>query len=312
MDGDLFDGGESTLPGDDEGWWTAVILEEKRWSPFSDEIDSEPHKSHPVKIDWELPRNLMKQDEIITLEVRGYNRGGLLVQGDQLQGFVPLSHLLLYDCNSGEEERRAQIISYVGSRIELKVIECDPGKDRIVFSERAAKAGCGKRKEIISNIQVGDIVEGCVTNITDFGVFLDLGGVEGLIHLSELSWGRVYRGCEIVRIGETLRVIVLSVNADNARIALSLKRLEVNPWESIAEKYHPGDVVPATVTTITGFGAFARLAEGVEGLIHISTLKPPAGAAIGDILKPGQCIHVKILHLDIEKRRLGFGLVHPE
>ena len=312
MDGDLFEGEESTLPGEDEGWWTAVLLEEKRWSPFSDEIDSEPHKSHPVKIDWEIPLRLMKQDEIITLEVRGYNRGGLLVQGDQLQGFVPLSHLLHYDSNSSEDERRTLINNYVGSRIELKVIECDPGKDRIVFSERAAKAGCGKRKEIISNIQVGEIVEGCVTNITDFGVFVDLGGVEGLIHLSELSWGRVHRGYEIVHIGETLRVMVLSVNADNARIALSLKRLEANPWESIGERYHPGDVVPATVATITRFGAFARLAEGVEGLIHISTLKPPAGTGIADILNPGQSIHVKILHLDIEKRRLGLGLVQPE
>lgn len=312
MDGDFVEGGENTLPGEDEGWWTAVLLEEKRLSPFSDEIESEPQKSHPVKIDWELPRQLMKQDEIITLEVRGYNRGGLLVQGDQLQGFVPLSHLLRFDSNSSEEERRALINNYVGSRIELKVIECDPGKDRIVFSERAAKAGCGKRKEIISNIQVGDIVEGCVTNITDFGVFVDLGGVEGLIHLSELSWGRVNRGCEIVHIGETLRVMVLSVNAENARIALSLKQLEANPWESIGVRYHPGDVVPATVTTITRFGAFARLAEGVEGLIHISTLKPPAGTGIADILNPGQSIHVKILHLDIEKRRLGLGLVHPE
>jgi small subunit ribosomal protein S1 len=145
MDGDLFEGEESTLPGEDEDWWTAVLLEEKRWNPFSDEIDSEPHKSHPIKIDWEIPLRLMKQDEIITLEVRGYNRGGLLVQGDQLQGFVPLSHLLHYDSNSSEDERRTLINNYVGSRIELKVIECDPGKDRIVFSERAAKAGCGKR-----------------------------------------------------------------------------------------------------------------------------------------------------------------------
>jgi len=312
MDGEIVDGGEITIPGEDEGWWAAVLLEEKRLAPFSDEIETEPQKSHPSKMDWALAQRLMGQDEIINLEVRGYNRGGLLVQGDHLQGFVPLSHLNHYDVNSCDEERRTLIIAYVGNRIDLKVIECDPAKDRIVFSERAAKAGCGKRNEIISNIQVGDIVEGCVTNITDFGVFVDLGGLEGLIHLSELSWGRVHRTQDIVQIGESIKVMVLSVNSENARIALSLKRLCANPWESIGERYHPGDVVPATVTTVTRFGAFVRLGEGVEGLIHISTLKPPAGTAIGDILKTGQSILVRILHLDIEKRRLGLGLVTPE
>jgi small subunit ribosomal protein S1 len=234
------------------------------------------------------------------------------VQGDRLQGFVPLSHLLRYDANSDEEERRNLISSYLGKNITLKIIECDPAKDRTVFSERAAKAGCGKRREIIANIKAGDVVEGCVTNFTEFGVFVDLGGVEGLIHLSELSWGRVERAGEIVHIGDVIHVVVLSVNPNNARIALSLKRLTPNPWETIGEKYHSGDVVKAVVTTLTRFGAFARLDEGVEGLIHISTLKLAPGTEIGDLLLIGQLIHVKILHLDIEKRRLGLELVVTE
>ncbi len=311
MNRELSLGGENMVPGDDESWWSAVLLEEKRWEPFSEETEKDYGKIQQSRVDWEQARLLMARDEVVNLEVRGYNRGGLLVQGDKLQGFVPLSHLLRYDVSASEDERRQLVMVYVGSRIDLKIIECDPAKDRIVFSERAAKAGCGKRKEIISNIQVGDIVEGCITNITDFGVFVDLGGVEGLIHLSELSWGRVHQGSEVVHVGELIRVVVLSVNANNARIALSLKRLNPNPWEFMGEKYHPGDVVQADVTTLTRFGVFARLTEGVEGLIHISTLKLAPGTELRDLFKPGQSIHVKILHLDIEKRRLGLGLVVP-
>jgi small subunit ribosomal protein S1 len=312
MNGDMSMGGENLAPGEDESWWSAVLLEEKRWEPFSEESEKESYKPQQNRMDWEQAHLLMATDEVVAMEVRGYNRGGLLVQGEMLQGFVPLSHLLQYDVSACEEERHRMIANYVGSQINLKIIECDPAKDRIVFSERAAKAGCGKRKELITNIQVGDIVEGCVTNITDFGVFVDLGGVEGLIHLSELSWGRVHQGNEVVHVGELIRVVVLSVNMNNARIALSLKRLNPNPWEILGEKYHPGDVVQAVVTTLTRFGAFARLSEGVEGLIHISTLKLAAGTELRDLLEPGQEIHVKILHLDIEKRRLGLGLVASE
>jgi small subunit ribosomal protein S1 len=312
MNGDSIMGGENLVPGEDESWWSAVLLEEKRWEPFTDEPEKEPQRLQQSRMDWEHAQSVMAGDEVVTLEVRGYNRGGLLVQGEKLQGFVPLSHLLRYDATSSEEERRRLISSYVGMQIDLKIIECDPGKDRIVFSERAAKAGCGKRKQLIAQIQIGDILEGCVTNITDFGVFVDLGGVEGLIHLSELSWGRVHNGNDVVQIGNVIRVVVLSINTNNARIALSLKRLDPNPWEFLGEKYHPGDVVQADVTTLTRFGAFARLAEGVEGLIHITTLKLDPGMQIQEILEPGQHIHVKILHLDIEKRRLGLGLVTPE
>jgi small subunit ribosomal protein S1 len=312
MDSDLIKGGENAIPVEDESWWSSVLLEEKRWDPFAEEVEVAHAGNQPNGMDWEYARKLMTQDEIITLDVRGSNRGGLLVQGDRLQGFVPLSHLLRYDANSDEEERRNLISSYLGKNITLKIIECDPAKDRTVFSERAAKAGCGKRREIIANIKAGDVVEGCVTNFTEFGVFVDLGGVEGLIHLSELSWGRVERAGEIVHIGDVIHVVVLSVNPNNARIALSLKRLTPNPWETIGEKYHSGDVVKAVVTTLTRFGAFARLDEGVEGLIHVSTLKLAPGTEIGDLLRIGQLIHVKILHLDIEKRRLGLELVVTE
>ena len=154
----------------------------------------------------------------------------------------------------------------------LKVIECEPDQERIVLSERAALAGEGCRKALFQTLKTGSIANGTVTNVTEFGVFIDLGGVEGLIHVSELSWGRVQHPSEVLNVGQSIKVLVLQVSEENARIALSLKRLYRNPWENLAETFQNGDIVDATITAITRFGVFARLNEGIEGLIHISSI----------------------------------------
>jgi small subunit ribosomal protein S1 len=154
---------------------------------------------------------------------------------------------------------------------------------------------------------------GVVTNITDFGAFIDLGGVEGLIHVSELSWGRVENPGKFLKVGQLVKVMILQVNESSSRIALSLKRLTPNPWETLANHYRPGDIVPAELTTVMRFGAFARLTEGIEGLIHISSF--PTEQRQNDISKTfttGQLVKVKILHMDVERRRLGLGLVTEE
>ena len=171
-------------------------------------------------------------------------------------------------------------------------------------------AGKGSRKALFQTLKTGSIVNGIITNITDFGVFVDLGGVEGLIHVSELSWGRVQHPGEILALGQPIKVLVLQVSEESARIALSLKRLFRNPWESLAEMYMIGDVVSAIVTAITRFGVFARLEEGVEGLIHISSIQQGVGQKdLETMFTMGQSVTVKILHIDIERRRLGLGLV---
>ena len=256
--------------------------------------------------DWEYVMQIHQQDEIVTLTVTSFNRGGLLVEAERLQGFVPYSHLVDMTCQS-DAERDHFLSEYVGRDLRLKVIECVPDEGRIVFSERAARADAGRRTELFSVLKVGDIATGEVTNITDFGAFVDLGGVEGLIHISELSWARVVHPSHILQLGQKIEVQVLDVLPERCRIALSLKRLQPNPWESVARTYAINDVVPATITSVASFGVFARLQEGLEGLVHVSEIEP-TGQPLQDTFKEGQQISVRILHIEPEHQRLGLSL----
>jgi small subunit ribosomal protein S1 len=193
--------------------------------------------------------------------------------------------------------------------VAFKVIECDPERGRVVFSERAALAESGKRNLLFEEIYPSKRVCGVVTNITDFGVFVDLGGVEGLIHVSELSWGRVRHPGEIVTVGESIQAYVLQVDQNRSRIALSMKRLIPNPWETAEQRYKPGQVVNAVITSIVQFGAFARLEEGLDGLIHSSEIvadNPQVDKTEG--LYEGQVIQVKILNVNPSRQRLGLSL----
>jgi len=246
------------------------------------------------------------QDQIVTLTVTSYNRCGLLVEGLHLQGFVPYSHLV--DMVSQNEQERDHFLSeYVGRDLRLKFIECVPDKGRIVFSERAARADPGRRTQLFSSLKSGDVTMGEVTNVTDFGVFVDLGGVEGLIHISELSWGRVIHPSSILHLGQKIEVQVLDILLERSRIALSLKRLKPNPWETAAQRYSVDDIVPATITTVVSFGVFARLEEGLEGLVHVSEMEPE-GIIVKDVFTEAQHINVRILHIEPEHQRLGLSL----
>ena len=298
----------------DEGWWSSVLSDE---ITLVEPVQDSPVKSsgHAMtgKVDWDLVRTLYDQDEIVEMQVQGYNRGGLLVQGDLIQGFVPVSHLVEMPGGINEETRRTLLAGYIGRSLELKVIECEPSQERIVFSERAALAGEGRRKQLFRALKTGEVVTGSVTNITEFGVFVDLGGVEGLVHVSELSWGRVQHPCEILHIGQKIQTLVLQVSEENSRVALSVKRLETNPWETLVIRYKPGDIVSGVITTVMRYGAFARLDEGVEGLIHISSIDLPPGVHdLEKVLTSGQAVEVRILHIDAERRRLGLALITIE
>ncbi len=297
----------------DEGWWAAVLTDEDAEQSGAKKNQVKEINPGSGKLDWAHVKSLYDQDEVIELQVHGFNRGGLLVQGPGIQGFVPISHLVEIPGQAGEDERREILAAYEGRTLCLKVIECEPSQERIVFSERAALAGEGRRKQLFQQLKPGEIVTGAVTNVTEFGVFVDLGGVEGLIHVSELSWGRVQHPCEILQVGLRVQTQVLQISEENARVALSLKRLHPNPWESLAQRYKPGDVVAGTITSVMRFGAFARLEEGIEGLIHISSINMPAGIKdIDKVLEAGQIVQVRILHIEIERRRLGLGLVTIE
>ena len=309
-----FDSVEEGAMVPDEGWWSAVLADEEIYasSPKEEPVRPGSHNQAAV-VDWDRIRSLFDEDEVASLQVQGFNRGGILVEGAGIRGFVPVSHLVDMPTGINEAEKQGVLAGYVGKVLRLKVIECEPEQERVVFSERAALAGQGRRKYLFNSLKPGETVRGMVTNVTDFGVFVDLGGLEGLIHVSELSWGRVQHPGDVLNVGCEVQALVLQVSEENARVALSLKRLMCNPWDSIHDQHRIGDVVTAEITKIVKFGAFARLDEGVEGLIHVSSmnLKDPR-ADFSKMLYPGQRVQVRILHIEAEKRRLGLSLVNSE
>ncbi len=326
----------------DDGWWASVLAEEER---HKTSVPPRPLKVGPERnggarpqtgpkcrtveksaertpkiiavqdkppADWPQIQKLFHSDEIVNLMVTGYNRGGLLVEGSGLFGFVPFSHLMEL-AGSEPADRDKALGEYVGRSLSLKVIECVPEDGRVVFSERAAQAEPGRRSKIFGSLQPGQKVTGLVTNITDFGVFVDLGGVEGLIHISELSWGRVAHPSHIVSLGQEVEVLVMDIAADRCRVALSLKRLHQNPWLSIERDFAVNQIVPATVTAVLSYGAFARLDIGVEGLIHASEMSLEAGNTVKDVLQEGQRLNVRVLHVDAAHQRMGLSLrLHPQ
>jgi small subunit ribosomal protein S1 len=309
-------GKEITLPVEfedelDEGWWAAVLADEESTNDdFQEPNLSADQSADLLQVNWDRVKSIFENDEVILLQVYGFNRGGLLVQDNGIQGFVPISHLIEMPCGLEEEDRKSTLSEYIGRTLSLKVIECEPSLDRVVFSERAAQAGQGRRKQLFNSLHIGDQVRGKVTNVTEFGVFIDLGGVEGLIHVSELSWGRVQHPGDILAIGDCAEAMVLQINEDTSRVALSFKRLQANPWEIVANRYEPGDKVEATITSITRFGAFARLQEGIEGLIHISSIQfDPAHQTLDNLFVTGDTVKVQILHIDPDRRRLGLGYI---
>jgi small subunit ribosomal protein S1 len=242
------------------------------------------------------------------MKVTGHNRGGLLVQTDSIAGFVPFSHLIELAGKDQEADRDISLESYMGKSLNVKVIECVPEDGRVVFSERAALAEPGKRSELFHTLSTGSKVKGIVTNVTDFGVFVDLGGVEGLIHISELSWGRVSHPNQIVSLGQEIEVQVLDVSVERCRVALSLKRMVMNPWERALTDFPADCVLRAVVTSVLSYGAFARLEAGVEGLIHASEMPLEANQTPREILKEGQSIQVRVLHVDPSHQRMGLSM----
>lgn len=309
---------ENPMPAVDENWWASVLAEEDHYGANQPVRSSSRSKSGcesktagaggEVSLQWGRAKDLYLRDEIVQLSVTGCNRGGLLVEGDGLNGFVPFSHLLDVpeQVDSGERENCLGV--YVGKTLNLKIIECMPDEGRIVFSERAAQAGPGKRAELFHSLHSGERVTGRVTNIADFGVFVDLGGVEGLIHISELSWGRVAHPSQIVKMGQSVEAQVLELSPERCRVALSLKRLLPNPWTQIGSQYSVGQILPATITTVLSYGAFARIDLGVEGLIHSSEMPLIEGQTIKEFLQDSQEVQVRILHVDASRQRIGFSM----
>jgi small subunit ribosomal protein S1 len=202
--------------------------------------------------------------------------------------------------------------SMVGHAITVKVMEVDRGRNRLILSERMATRELrDKRKEsLINDLNVGEVREGSIVSLEDFGAFVDVGGAEGLVHLTEISWSHVTHPRDILQIGQKVRVEVISVDRDRNRIGLSIKRQEADPWDEVATTYQVGDLVQGTVTKLTKFGAFARLvdAEEIEGLIHISELSEERVNHPRDVVNEGEKLTLRVVKIDVKNRRLGLSV----
>ncbi len=286
----------------DENWWASVLTDE---DTQIENASTEPRsEENTFSIDWERVQELYKEDALLSLKVTGHNRGGVLVANDEMRGFVPYSHLSKVDNGSDFAERDEILSGYEGETIKLKLIECIPDENRIIFSERAAEVGAGKRRELFETLTENSVIEGEVTNITNFGVFVDIGGVEGLVHISELSWGRVGDPRQVVHMNQRLKVQILTLSQERCRVSLSIKRLQDNPWGKVQEKYQVGQILSVKITSLVPFGAFASLEENISGLIHSSEI--PFVKQI--YVKKGSELKVKILEIDVEKQRISLTL----
>lgn len=255
--------------------------------------------------DWEKARSLLDSDDVVDVVVTGHNRGGILVRWNRLEGFIPSSHLVSMNYSG---ERREAWDELRDTELVVKVIEVDQDRRRLIFSEREAQKEwrAQQKARLLAELKEGDRVEGVVTGLRDFGAFVNLGGADGLIHVSELAWHRVDHPRDVLRVGQEIEVYVLNLDRESNRIALSRKRLLNDPWDDAAERYHEGQLVEGTVTNVVDFGAFVALDDGLEGLLHLSEMGDGSLTEPHSYVKKGDRLSLRISHLEPEKRRVGF------
>lgn len=264
--------------------------------------------------DWVRAQELMDSGEISTHKVVGYNKGGLTVEFNHLRGFVPASHIVDMPRNLSEDQRREELEAQIGRTMRLKVIEVERRRRRLVMSESLAEREyqAARREELFQTLNVGDIIHGEVRSLRPFGAFVDIGGSDGLLHVSEIGWSNINHPREALEVGQKIDVQVIRIDPENQRIALSRKRLLANPWDTVEERYQPGEIVPATITRIVDFGAFAELEPGIEGLIHISEIADISVAEPLKAIRVGDNIMTKVLRVDRRRQRVGLSLRQAE
>src|SRR6478752_8219287 len=248
---------------------------------------------------WRRLQELYEANESIQAEVTNYNKGGLLVNLDGVRGFVPASQVT--EIRGGDDaSKQADMAKLIGSKLNLKVIEINRHRNRLILSERQAmqERRDEMKEKLIEELREGAVRQGRVSSICDFGAFVDIGGADGLVHLSELSWSRVRHPSEVLKIGEEVEVYVLGINEDERKIALSLKRTQAEPWTRVAAQYEVGQLVKGTITQLANFGAFARIQDGIEGLIHVSELSDDRITHPKQIVKEGDELILRIIRID--------------
>jgi small subunit ribosomal protein S1 len=259
---------------------------------------------------WKRLEGWFDEGHTFRAPVIGCNKGGLLVRVCDSIGFVPASQLADLPASLGTPHLRDDLEELVGQTLDLRLIELDPDRNRVICSERAVSWGDDDIDRRLGTLEgrIGEEIDGVVRSLCDFGAFVDLGGLDGLIHISELSWQRVNHPSDVLEVNDPVKVVVLNVDRSARRVALSLKRLRPDPWQLVGRNYAVGDVIDAVVTNVVEFGAFARVPEGIDGLIHISELADGPFFHPSNVVSEGQAVRVRVLHIDVEGRRLGLSL----
>lgn len=260
--------------------------------------------------DWQEAERLMEADEVWEGFVADANRGGLIIPFGNLRGFVPASHVVGLTRGLNEDDRRLQMMAMVGKKVTVKVIEVNWKRRRLVFSQRDAQRERREaRKELLlDKLEEGEVRRGVVSGLRDFGAFVDLGGADGLIHISELAWHRVKHPRDVLNVGDEVEVYVLRLDEEGKRIGLSLKRLQQNPWETIEQMYHVGQLVEGTVSRVAQFGAFVSLEMGIEALLHVSQMAEPAPEHPSLVVHEGQRVLTRVISIETDRQRLGLSL----
>lgn len=260
--------------------------------------------------DWIEAEALLASGQIVEGEVIGYNKGGVIVPYGRIRGFVPISHLSDVTPGMGERRRQQRLARLRGETIGVKIIEVDRQRHRLVMSQREAQKEWEEKKrgELMETLQPGEIRTGRISGMREFGAFVDLGGADGLVHISELSWHRIDHPREVVKLGDEVEVYVLGVDQESGRISLSRKKLLPNPWDSVAQRYIQNQLIEGKITRILDYGAFAEIEPGVEGLLHVSQLSRNPVEDPRAVVNEGEVHLLRIVSIDQKRQRIGLSL----
>ena len=274
-------------------------------SEYEDELVVSIEKGLEIQ-DWDRAEAAKESGESLTLKVSGQNKGGLLVAFGKIMGFIPNSHIPGLQRWHSQEQLTAMKSGRIGGTISARVIEVDRERQRFVLSAQEKEGN--RRSERLKDLEVGDKVTGVVSNIVHFGAFVDLGGIDGLIHVSNLSWEHGKKPSEILQIGEQVEVIIDSIDHDRQRVSLNRKSLHPNPWVTFAEKYKSGDLVEGTVANVHDYGAFVRLTDEISGLVHVSEILLAEAESPLELIRTNDKLLAQILEIDIDEQRIALSM----
>jgi len=260
--------------------------------------------------DWITAAELMEEGEAVTVPIESFNKGGLVCRFKSLQGFIPMSQIANLARRTKGVPPPEGLEVFAGGELRVKIIEVNRRRRRLILSERAARREwrAQQREKLLEEIQVGEVRKGIVSSLRDFGAFVDLGGMDGLVHISELSWSHVDHPRDVLDVAQEIEVKVIRVDRERERIGLSLKELQPDPWTMAEMRFPVGSVVTGVVTHLVDFGAFAEIEPGIEGLVHISELADGTINAPSDVVSEGDELTLLVLNVDSTKHHLGLSL----